>query len=165
MNGRSTLPARFRHVAGYLRRHDPDLRIRPSVERPGFFVLERRCRRAPAVNTAMRDRSDLHVQARDGYIHISLAHVNWLRHPWNIIRALRDSGIDLWAAGGVQTVADELAYEEQWLKESRRRRRKEEFYNIAKEAYDVLSRMGNHDGTDVSRFNNAGHPAVAPAAP
>lgn len=159
------LPARFRHVTAYVRRHDPDLRLRRSVERPLYFVLERRCRRRPAVNTAMRDRSDLHIQARDGYLHVSLVHPNWLRHPWNIIRELRDAGIDLWAGGGAQTVAGELEYEERWLKESRRRRRKDMFYDIAKEAYDVLSRMGNHDGTDVSRFNNAGHPgAPAPVA-
>lgn len=152
------LPVAFRHVTGYLRRHDPDLRVRRSVERPAFFVLERRCRRRPAVNTAMRDRSDMHVQARDGYIHVSLVHRNWLRKPWNIIRALRDAGVDTWAAGGAAAVADELEYEEGWAVETRKRRRHETFHNIAKEAYDVLSRMGNRDGTEVTRFTNPGLP-------
>lgn len=150
------LPRRYRHVNEYLRAHDPDLRIRASVERPGWFVLERRCRRRPAVNTAMRDLSDMHVQARDGFIHVAIVHPEWLNKPWNILRELRDGGVDLWARGGALKVDDELTYEETWQAETRRRRRRQDSYEHYREEFDVLSRLGNGDGTEISRFQNPG---------
>jgi hypothetical protein len=163
------LPPEFHAVQAYLHQHDPDLRLRCSVERPGMFVLERRCRRAPAVNTGMRTRSDMHVQARDGYIHVSIVHREWLMHPWNIIIALREEGADLWAATSADAVVDEIEYEERWQVETRRRRRRDEHKGYYREAYDVLSRIGNGDGTEVTRFTNPGLPAAAdvcsPAAP
>lgn len=157
------LPEELAHVQAYLHEHDPDLRLRRSVERPDWFVLERRCRRAPAINTAMQVRSDMHVQARDGYIHVSLAHPEWLRHPWNIVIHLREQGVDLWAAGGADQVADEIDYEEAWARETRKRRRREDSRAYYREAYDVLSRLGNLTGRDrvrseVTRFNNPGMP-------
>ncbi|MGE0590911.1 MAG: hypothetical protein AB7G23_03025 [Vicinamibacterales bacterium] len=154
------LPASFAQVPGYLARMDPDLRLRRSAERPDLYVLERRCRRRPVVNTGMRDVSDMHVQARDGYIHVATVHPNWLTKPWNIIRALREEGTDLWARGGAARVADELDYEEQWARETRRRRRLGLFRDIAADAYPVLDRMGNRDGTDRTRINNAGTTAA-----
>lgn len=153
------LPEDLAHVQDYLHTSDPDLRIRASVEWPGFFVLERRCRRAPAVNTGMQVLSDMHVQARDGYIHVSLTHVEWLYHPWNIIIALREQGADLWAEGGAAKVDDELLYEEQWQRETRRRRRHEEGREQYRELFDVLARLGNRDKTEVTRWNNPGLPA------
>lgn len=152
-----------RHVEDILQEFDPDLRLRKSVDRPTFYVLERKCRRRPAVNAGLGDHSDLHVQARDGYIHVSLVHWQWLTRPANIITALTEEGEDLFAKGGTQ-VADELEYEEAWAKESKRRRRFGLLRDIAVDAYDPLSRMGNKDGTDRTRISNAGTVAHQPAA-
>jgi hypothetical protein len=156
----ATLPVHLRVAPQFdgavtlLRHVDPDLRVRKSAEHVGLYVLERRCRRAPAVNTGMRDLSDMHVQARDGYIHVSTVHPNWLTRPWNIVRVLKQEGADLWAEGGFDRLCSEEEYEERWAKETRRRRRQGLYRDIAKEAYDVLSRM-NHDG-ERSRINNVG---------
>lgn len=159
------LPRRWRHVSAYLAAHDPDLRIRRSVERPELFILERRCRRRPAVNTSMGDLSDVHVQARDGFIHISTVHPEWLNKPWNIIRALKEEGVDLWAYKSVEAFQAEEDYEAAFLRESRRRRRHDDGIAYYREMFDVLSRLGNRDGTDVSRFNNPGRPAPAADSP
>lgn len=157
------LPPSYGHVQGYLERIDPDLRLRRSAERPAFYVLERRCRRRPAVNTGMRDTSDIHVQARDGYIHVATVHPNWLNKPWNIVRALQEEGTDLWAKGGATKVANEMEYEEAWLRETRRRRRHGLFRDIAGEGFDVLNRM-NING-ERSRISNAGTKAWQTLAP
>lgn len=164
------LPRPWAPVNDYLQGHDPDLRIRASVERPGLFVLERRCRRRPAVNTAMPDLSDMHVQARDGFIHVSTVHHEWLNKPWNILRALREEGVDLWAYTSAEAFADEADYEEHWQRETRRRRRHEDGLAYYREMFDVLSRLGNsvdgqRDGTEITRFNNPGRPAPAAALP
>lgn len=158
------LPRRWRHVNDYLHGQDPDLRIRASVERPGLFILERRCRRRPAPNTALRDSSDMHVQARDGFIHISTVHPEWLNKPWNILRALRTEGVDLWAYNAPTAFADELDYEEQWARETRRRRRKEDGRAYYREQFDILGRLGNAEGrNERTRFSNPGLPAATPA--
>jgi hypothetical protein len=162
------LPRQWQNVNDYLQGHDPDLRLRASVERAGLFILERRCRRRPAVNTAMPDVSDMHVQARDGFIHISTVHPEWLNKPWNILRALRDEGVDLWAYKSSEAFCDEEEYEEHWAKETRRRRRHEDGLAYYREMFDVLSRLGNNvggqsDRTDVSRWNNPGPVTPAPA--
>ncbi len=156
------LPEEFAPVQEYLHQADPDLRLRRSVERRDMFVLERRCRRAPAVNTGMRAYTDLHVQARNGFIHVSIVHREWLMHPWNILIALREEGADLWAAGGAEAFDDELTYEEAFIRESRRRRRRDDHRAYLREQFDVLSRLGNQDGTERTRFSNPGLPA-APA--
>jgi hypothetical protein len=159
----------FESVHGYLRLVDPDLRIRKSAERPWLYVLERRCRRAPAVNAGMRDQSDMHVQARDGYIHVTTVHPSYLTKPWNMIRALKEEGTDLWAKGGALLCSSEMEYEEQWAKVTRRRRRQGLYRDIASEGYDILSRM-NING-ERSRISNIGVPkthgdfsAASPAA-
>jgi len=132
------------------RSFDPDLRLRKSVERGGsFYVLERKCRQRPAVNAGLGDHSDLHVQARDGYIHVSLVHWQWLCRPANILTALQEEGDDLFAKSGMQ-VADELEYEEAWAKQSRRRRRLGLLQDIAVDSHDPISRL---EGT---RISNAG---------
>lgn len=162
------VPARLRiepqyeNVHGYLRLVDPDLRIRKSVEWRWLYVLERRCRRAPAVNTGLRERSDMHIQARDGYIHVATTRAIWLTKPWNMIRALKEEGVDLWAEGGALKCANELDYEEQWAKETRRRRRRGLYRDIAVDAYDVLNRL--NIGGERSRIRNAGVPTPHPAA-
>lgn len=159
------LPRCFQHVQAYLHQHDPDLRVRRSAERPHMFVLERRCRRAPAVNTGMRIYTDMHVQARDGYIHVSIVHVEWLHHPWNILIALREEGYDTWAhAQGTDGVVDEIEYEEHWQRETRRRRRQEDGQAHYRELYDIVGRLGNRDGSGRRRFNNPGLPARPAAA-
>lgn len=155
------LPATYAHVEGYLQLHDPDLRLRRSVERPAYYVLERRCRKRPAVNTGMRIACDMHLQARDGYIHVSGVHPNWLTKPWNIVRELREAGVDTWGRD-LDAIENELQYEEAWAKETRRRRRMGLYRNIAGEGFDVLNRL--NIGGERSRINNAGtvaHPLPA----
>jgi hypothetical protein len=146
------LPAVFASTQRYLSAYDRDLRLRRSAERPHLYVLERRIRRRPATNTGMRDLSDMHIQARDGYLHIATVHPSFLPRPHRIIAALRDGGLDIWAAGGSQKVINELEYEEQWGKVTRRRRRLQLFRDIAKDHYDILSRLGNRDGTERTRI-------------
>lgn len=151
------VPRTFAHVPGYLALHDADLRLRKSVDRPGFFVLERRCRRRSPIKTAMRDTSDIHVQGRDGYIHVSTVHPQWLMRPWNILRALKEDGEDLFAKGAMQ-FADELEYEDRWRRETAKRRRKHEFKALAREMYDLIDRHGGQGGTDRGRISNPGLP-------
>lgn len=146
------LPPEFQHVTGFLARFDADLRVRRSAERRELYVIERRCRRRPAVNTGMRDRSDMHVQARDGYIHLSTVHPSWLNAPWKIVRELVETGVDLWNRGAI-AVDNELLYEENWAKETRRRRRRQTFRDIGREAYVMATRRGNKDGTERSRLS------------
>lgn len=161
------LPRAYWHVYEYLARHDSSLRIRRSIEWVGHYVIERRCRRAPSVNTAMREASDAHIQARDGYIHVSTVHPQWLERPWNIIRALKEEGADLWAQGGAEKVNDELCYEENWQRETRRRRRYGLFRDIAAESYDTVNRLGaGKERSGRTRISNAGVPQpVASASP
>jgi hypothetical protein len=152
------MPTCFAHVEPFLQRHDADLRIRRSLTHPGHFVLERRCRRQPAVNTGMRLRSDHHLQARDGYIHVSTVHSSWLERPWRIVEALKEEGADLWATpGGLQRIEDEEAYERQWAAETRRRKRLQKFRDIFREGREVMRRLGAFGERD--RISNAGMPA------
>lgn len=148
------LPEEFEDVEDYLALVDPDLRIRKSAEADNLYVLERRCRRAPATNTGMRDTSDMHVQARDGYIHVSSVHPNFLRKPWNMVRALREEGTDLWVKGGAEKVDNELLYEERWAEETKRRRRLGLYRDIAADSYGAMQRM--NIGGQRPRISNAG---------
>lgn len=157
------LPPQFEDVPGYLRLVDPDLRIRRSVEAPALYVLERRCRRAPAVNTGMRVRSDMHVQARDGYIHVSSVREIWLTKPWNIVRTLKDEGADLWAHGGAEKFATEIAYEEAWSQETRRRRRLQRYRDIAADALPIMQRR-NIGGSRLRLSNPGVSPLPASAS-
>lgn len=149
------MPSRYGYVQDYLVQFDADLRIRRSAEQPHMFVLERRIRNKPAANLGMRDLSDMHVQARDGYIHISTMHPQWLERPWNMVRELKEVGADTWDEGGYGRVCNEMEYEEAWQKVTRRRRRKQMFREIALDGYDVLERLagsrvaapGVHRGT------------------
>ena len=153
------LPWRYRHVEAAWQATDPALRVRRSIEQPFYFVLERQCRRAPAINVAMRIRSDLHLQARDGYIHVGLMHPAFLDKPYHALGLLRTQGSDLWARRangmtGAESFEAEEAYEAAWQQESRKRRRSQLFREIALEHFD---RMQRHDG---ARISNAG---IAPA--
>lgn len=141
-------------MPGYLSVFDPDLRIRRSIEIPWTFILERRCRRRPAIYTGLDNRTDQHMQARDGYIHVARVHPAWLWRPWNIIGALLNSGADLWAEGGATKVENELQYEEWWRKENRRRHRKNDFRERALEMFDLLDRMGGRHRQERRRISN-----------
>jgi hypothetical protein len=147
------MPPRFRYVNDYLVQFDADLRIRRSAEKPFYFVLERRIRNKPAANLGMRDLSDMHVQARDGYIHISTVHPQWLERPWNIVRELKDEGADLWDQGGYGRVVNEVEYEEQWQRVTRKRRRRQLFREIALDGYDLLERRA---GARISNAHRGG---------
>lgn len=155
------LPGRFAFTERYLATYDRDLRLRRSAEQPAFYVLERRKRRAPVQFTGLRDLTDQHIQARDGYDHVALVHPSWLPKPHRLIAKLVAEGWDLWSAGGAQRVATEMEDAETWAKENRRRRRKQMFRSVALEGYDLLDRLGNGDGTERTRINNAGMPAMA----
>lgn len=147
--------SRYRFVQDFLVQFDADLRLRKSAEKPGLYILERRIRNRPAANIGMRDLSDMHVQARDGYIHISTVHPAWLERPWNIVRALKEMGADLWDSGGAGRVADELEYEENWARITRKRRRLQTFRDIALEGYDLLNRLNAGSRTSVNGFRDA----------
>lgn len=154
------LPRAYRHVADYLHAHDPALRLRRSVEVEGWYVLERRCARRRAVNTCMAERTDIHVQARDGYVHIAIVNPEYLNKPWNIVRQLRDEGADLWAEGGADKFADDLEYEERLVAECRKRRRHTDGRDYYREVFDILGRLGNPEGrNERTRFSNPGLPA------
>lgn len=156
LDRRLRVPRRWAGVQRLLSAADPGLRLRRSVERPDLWVLERKVRRAPAINTAMTIRSDMHLQARDGYLHVSTVHPNWFIRPGNIIRALKEEGVDLWEQGGARRVVDEIEYEERWAKETRRRRRRQRFAEIARDHFDLLNRLGNKDGTERTRISVPG---------
>lgn len=143
------VPEMFAHVQPFLARHDPQLRIRRSVERVDCYVLERRVRRRPATNTGLRDRSDIHVQARDGYLHVGLVHPSLMWRPWRIMQRLLTWGVDLWRVG-VDQVDSELRYEEVWAEETRRRRRFNLFRDIATDHWHLLNRR------EGSRISSAG---------
>lgn len=148
------VPVEYEDVIGFLRLVDPALRLRRSAEARNLFILERRCTRSPAVNTSMRDLSDMHIQKRDGYIHVASVHPSFLPKPWNIVRALKTEGADLWAEGGAQQWASEQEYEEAWMKETRRRRRLGLYRDIAVDGFDALNR--HNIGGERSRINSAG---------
>jgi hypothetical protein len=156
---------RHRHVPRVLHSADPELRLRRSLEQPQFFVLERRCRNAPPVNASMAIRSDMHLQARDGYVHVGLVHPSLLDKPWAILYRLTVEGDDLWARRaygktGAQSFEDEEQYEQEWARETRRRRRRQVFREIALESFAVVSRMGDGEGkTNRTRISNVGVPA------
>jgi len=154
---RLTLPRRHWRAQRVVARFDRDLRLRKSAESAYWYVLERRIRQQPAVNTALRDLSDMHIQARDGYVHISTVHPAFLWMPHRLVARLREEGIDLWDSGGAGKIADEMAYEEQWARITRRRRRLQLFREIALDSYDPMSRLA---GTRVSA---PGPLIVAPA--
>lgn len=148
----------FSRVQGYLDRHDPMLRLRKSAETSRFYVLERRVRRQTINHLGSRDLSDMHVQARDGYVHISLVHPQLLMRPWVIVERLQEQGVDLFATSAEKFANDE-EYEEQWRQETRRRRRMGLYRDIAAESFDIMARMGDGAGrTNRTRFNNPGIP-------
>lgn len=148
------LPRSLEAAQRYLTAFDKDLRLRRSAENPHVFILERRCRRRPATNTAMRDTSDMHIQARDGYIHVGSVHPALLFRPHVIVQELLESGRDMWSAGGFDQVFDEVQYEKAWEKETRRRRRLSLFRDLALEHFDLMNRHG--DGVSRPRISNAG---------
>ena len=160
------LPSRFQFTQRYLTAFDRDLRLRRSAESPHFYVLERRKRRAPVRYVGLRNLTDQHIQARDGYDHVGLVHPNWLPKPDRLVYALVNEGWDIWnqqtaTSSGANAVADQMEQEEDWAQENRARRRKQMFHRVALDSFDVLNRMGNPDGTERARMNNVGIPAPA----
>lgn len=144
----------------FLARHDPMLRLRKSAETRRFLVLERRVRRQTLNHLGSRNLSDMHVQARDGYVHVSLVHPQLALRPWVIVERLKVEGVDLFEQTAERCATD-LEYEETWLKETRRRRRKQLYRDIAAEQFDILARLGDGDArTNRTRFNN---PGIRPA--
>jgi len=148
---------------GFLEQHDPCLRLRKSAETSRYYVLERRVRRQTINHLGSRDLSDMHVQARDGYVHVSLVHPQLALRPWVIVQALKEQGVDLFEVTAEQC-ANDLDYEEQWAKETRRRRRMGLYRDIAGEHFDLLARRGDAEGgTNRTRFSNPGMSSAAPS--
>src|SRR5262245_36881929 len=152
------LEARHRFVLDYLVQFDGDLRLRKSAERSDLYILERRLRNRPAANLGMRDLSDMHIQARDGYIHVATVHPSYLERPWRMIQKLKETGADLWDQGGAGKIADECEYEEEWARITRKRRRLQLFRDIAKDGYDVLNRINS--GGERPRISAPGPPTT-----
>lgn len=150
------LSPRHRWVVDYLVQFDADLRLRRSAERPELYVLERRIRNRPASNLGMRDLSDMHIQARDGYIHVATVHPTYLERPWRMVAQLKESGADLWDSGGAGRIADECEYEEEWQRITRKRRRLQLFRDIARDGFDLLNRLNS--GGERSRIAAPGPP-------
>jgi hypothetical protein len=156
------VPWRHRHAETTLQGLDPSLRLRRSIEEPQFFVLERQCARSSPINVGMRIRSDMHLQARDGYIHVGLVHPSLLDKPWVITYRLRHEGRDLWEGrvfgkDGARTFEEQEQYEATWARETRRRRRRALFRDIAVAHFDLLARRGDAEGgTNRTRISNAG---------
>ena len=147
---------RYLWVLDYLVQFDADLRLRKSAERPDLYVLERRLRNRPASNLGMQDLSDMHVQARDGYIHVATVHPSYLDRPWRMVAKLKEAGADLWDSGGAGRIADECEYEEEWQRITRKRRRLQLFRDIALDGYDILNRMNS--GGERTRIAAPGRP-------
>lgn len=160
---RLALPRRYWFAQRVIEAYDKLLRLRKSAERPDLYILERRIRRKPVANSGMRDVSDMHIQARDGYLHVASVHPSFVVKPHRLIYNLLAQGVDLWASGGADKVADELEYEEDWAKITRKRRRLSLFRDIALDHYDLLNRRGNADGTDRTRLSVPAMPAPAGA--
>ncbi|MCC6989949.1 MAG: hypothetical protein IT181_13170 [Acidobacteria bacterium] len=150
------LPPHLEDAQRFLERWDPLLRLRRSAETGRFYVLERRCRRQTINHLGSRTLSDAHVQARDGYIHVSLVHPQLALRPWVIVERLQTEGIDLFASSAAQ-VSSDLEYEEAWMRETRRRRRLQLYRDVSSEAFDTLARLGEGPGrVNRTRFSNPG---------
>lgn len=145
----------FRYVEDYLRVADPQLRLRKSSDRPGFYVLERRCRRSKPIHTT-RQMTDRYIQARDGYVHVSTVHRRYLDYPLQIVAALQEDGGDLHRAGGYQRFDDELRRADEEARTRRRQKRHEMFRDIAAESFDIQDRIGGVGGTERMRISNPG---------
>lgn len=147
----------FRYVEDYLRVADPQLRLRKSSDRPGFYVLERRCKRGKPIHTTRR-LTDRHIQARDGYLHVSTVHRRYLDYPRQIVAALQEEGVDLHQAGGYQRVEADLRRADAEARATRRQQRHALFRDIAAESFDIQDRVGGVGGTERTRINNPGAP-------
>lgn len=146
----------FRYVDDYLHAADPELRLRKSVDHPGFYVLERRCRRTRPIQTTRRDLTDRHIQARDGYVHVSTVHRRYLDYPLQIVAALHEDGVDLHRAGGYARVDADLRRQDDEARQRRREKRRAHFEDIAADAFRIQDRVGGEGGTERVRLNNAG---------
>jgi hypothetical protein len=147
----------FRYVEDYIRVADPLLRLRKSSDRPGFYVLERRCRRSKPVHTSRR-MTDRHIQARDGYVHVSTVHRRYLDAPLKIVAALHEDGADLHRVGGAARFDDALRRQDADARAQRKEKRRQHFADIAAEAFDIQDRVGGVGGTERTRINNPGAP-------
>lgn len=157
------LPPSLAAAQTFLARHDPCLRLRKSAETSRYFVLERRVRRQTLNHLGSQSLSDMHVQARDGYLHVSLVHPTLLLRPWVMVQRLKQEGADLFEIDA-QQCANDLEYEERWMKETRRRRRRGLYRDIASDSFDVLNRLGDGAArTNRLRISNAGTVAHAPS--
>lgn len=151
------LDAGFAYVEDYLRVADPLLRLRKSASQPGFFVLERQCKRGRPIHTTRRDLSDGQIAARDGYMHVSTVHRYYLDRPARIVALLHEQGADLHQPGGYVKVDNDLRRADSDARAYRRQKRREKFTEIAADAFDIQARLGLNGGK--TRMNNAGtHP-------
>lgn len=151
------LPRHYAYVEDYLRVHDGALRLRRSLDQPGFYVVERRVSRSKPVHTSLY--SDAMVAARDGYVHVSHVHPWFMERPARIIAKLRGDQNDLWREGGARQLDATLRRQEHDARVERREKRRAWARDVASEAFDALDRLGGIGGTERTRLNNAGLPA------
>jgi hypothetical protein len=147
------LPGCYCYVEDYLRGVDALLRLRRSANHRGFFVLERRVRRSRPPETARRDLSDQHVQARDGYVHVTTVHPWYLDRPQRIVDKLREDDGD-WHAPG-NSAAQWWARQEAQAsaeKAQRSEARYREFRDFYRDSLDAVAR------TDGTRIQHPGRP-------
>ena len=151
------IPRHYAYVEDYLRAHDDALRLRRSLDVPGFYLIERRLSRSKVVHTSCY--TDAMIAARDGYIVVTHVHPWYLDRPARIVAKLRGDDNDLWAAGGAQAVDQKLRTAENEARSYRRFKRRQWTRDVASEAFDTLDRVGGRGGTERVRINNAGLPA------
>ena len=146
-------------VEDQIRAVDPALRLRKSIDHPGFCVLERRrVHGPPSTLDPTAHLTDAKVAARDGYVHVSHVHPVYLGAPDRILEGLRAHGNDLGAAGNnaaqwwdrfVRVDRDERA--------ARSAAREIEMRLRARAAFPLMDRVGNAEGhNERTRMNNAG---------
>jgi hypothetical protein len=152
------LPPWYRYVQDYLWRYDPALRMRRSVDHAGQYVLERRVTRSRPIHTDRHDLSDRQIQARDGYVEVSVVHPWYLDRPTRMLAKLLGEGADLWREGGAARVAAQMEATEAQARADRRWTRRQMLRDRAKEGFDLLDRLGGIGGTERMRINNAGLP-------
>lgn len=155
------LDAGFRYVEDYLRVVDPELRLRKSINEPGFFVLERRCSRSRPVQVTRGALNDGQVAARDGYVHVTTVHRVYLDAPQLIVTALKEDGFDLYAEGGAAGAFQKFLTAKAEAKAVRRLKRDQDRRAFFREAFDLLNRTGGEGGTERTRISAAGAPWLA----
>lgn len=160
-----TLPPQYVAAEQLMRQFDSALRVRRSVQHPGFYVLERRTSRTKPMHIETQydelgneKPSDMKVATRDGYLFISHVHPHFLDEPNRILEQLRAHGNDLQAPGNNAARAfDQMVRDREEAKARRAAFQLDEWDAYFRESFDILDRVGDqHSHAERMRLNNAG---------